>query len=86
MPFRGPVLLGALAEAQLEFGDMQIFHRVEVTGNRSAGRQDVAEAIGLIQNGRIKPIVGKIFPLQDAARAHEAFEKREIVGRAVLMV
>jgi cell division protein ZipA len=34
VPFRGPVLLGALAEAQLEFGDMQIFHRVEVAGNR----------------------------------------------------
>ena len=34
VPFRGPVLLGALAAAKLEFGDMQIFHRVEVTGNR----------------------------------------------------
>jgi len=27
VPFRGPVLLGALADAGLEFGDMQIFHR-----------------------------------------------------------
>ncbi|MEE9240343.1 MAG: zinc-binding dehydrogenase [bacterium] len=59
---------------------------VEVTGNRSAGRQDVAEAVSLIQNGRIKPVVGKVFPLKDAARAHEAFEAREIVGRAVLVV
>lgn len=59
---------------------------VEVTGNRSAGRQDVAEAISLIQNGRIRPIVSKVFPLKDAARAHEAFERREIVGRAVLVV
>ncbi len=59
---------------------------IEVTGNRSAGRQDVAEAISLIQNGRIKPAVGKVFPLHEAARAHEAFEAREIVGRAVLVV
>ncbi len=59
---------------------------VEVTGNRSAGRQDVAEAISLIQNGRIKPVVGKVFPLKDAMRAHEAFEAREFVGRAVLVV
>ena len=29
VPFRGPILLGALAAAQLEFGDMDIFHRVE---------------------------------------------------------
>ena len=29
VPFRGPILLGALASAQLEFGDMDIFHRIE---------------------------------------------------------
>ncbi len=57
----------------------------EVTGNRSAGRQDVAEAVSLIQNGRIKPVVGKVFPLRDAARAHRAFEAGEITGRAVLV-
>jgi len=59
---------------------------VEVTGNRSAGRQDVAEAISLIQNGRIKPVVGKVFSLKDAVAAHQAFEAGEITGRAVLVV
>jgi len=29
VPFRGPVLMGALAAAGLEYGDMQIFHRHE---------------------------------------------------------
>ncbi|MGQ0750200.1 MAG: alcohol dehydrogenase catalytic domain-containing protein [Betaproteobacteria bacterium] len=59
---------------------------VVVTGNRSAGRQDVAEAIALIQNERIKPVVGQVFPLKDAVKAHQAFEARQIVGRAVLVV
>ncbi|HUF80632.1 MAG TPA: zinc-binding dehydrogenase, partial [Burkholderiales bacterium] len=57
----------------------------EVTGNRSAGRQDVADAVALIQNGRIKPVVGRVFPLQDAVKAHQAFEAGEIIGRAVLV-
>jgi len=57
----------------------------EVTGNRSAGRQDVANAVALIHRGRIKPMVAKVFPLRDAAQAHRAFEAREIVGRAVLV-
>jgi NADPH:quinone reductase-like Zn-dependent oxidoreductase len=57
-----------------------------VTGNRSAGRQDVAESISLIQSGRIKPVVSKVFPLKDAVAAHKAFEAGEIVGRAVLVV
>lgn len=30
VPFRGPILLGALAQAKLEFGDMQIYHRTEL--------------------------------------------------------
>lgn len=34
VPFRGPVLLGALAMAKLEFGDMQIFHRTEIVDGR----------------------------------------------------
>jgi FtsZ-interacting cell division protein ZipA len=34
VPFRGPVLLAALADAGLEYGDMQIFHRTEMVGGR----------------------------------------------------
>jgi cell division protein ZipA len=34
VPFRGPVLQGALAMAKLEFGDMQIFHRTEMVDGR----------------------------------------------------
>jgi cell division protein ZipA len=30
VPFRGPVLLGALEDAHMEYGDMQIFHRKDV--------------------------------------------------------
>ncbi len=57
-----------------------------ITGNRSAGRQDVADSIALIQQGRMKPVIDKVFPLKDAALAHRAFEAGEIVGRAVLVV
>jgi len=59
---------------------------IVVTGNRSAGRQDVADAVALIRDGRIKPVISKIFSLRDAAEAHRAFEAGEIVGRAVLVV
>lgn len=34
VPFRGPLLLGALANARLEYGDMQIFHRIEVVDGK----------------------------------------------------
>ncbi|MCC6535635.1 MAG: zinc-binding dehydrogenase [Burkholderiales bacterium] len=59
---------------------------IEVTGNRSAGRQDIAQCLALIQNGRIAPVIGRTFALKDAVAAHKAFEAGEIVGRAVLVV
>lgn len=56
-----------------------------ITGNRSAGRQDVYDTIALIADGRIKPIISNIFALKDAVAAHKVFEAGEIVGRAVLI-
>jgi acryloyl-coenzyme A reductase len=58
---------------------------IEVTGNRSAGREDIAQTIALIQNARIRPVVDKVFALKDAVAAHKAFEAGEIAGRAVLV-
>jgi cell division protein ZipA len=34
VPFRGQMLLGALAVARLEYGDMQIFHRTELVNGK----------------------------------------------------
>jgi NADPH:quinone reductase-like Zn-dependent oxidoreductase len=58
---------------------------IEVTGNRSAGREDIAQTIALIQNARIRPVVDKVYALKDAVAAHKAFEAGEVAGRAVLV-
>jgi propanol-preferring alcohol dehydrogenase len=59
---------------------------IEVTGNRSAGRQDIAQTIALIRSGRIRPMVARVFRLDQAVEAHRAFEAGELVGRAVIVV
>ncbi|XP_073031303.1 uncharacterized protein [Primulina eburnea] len=47
---------------------------------------DVAEKIWpLIENGRIKPIIGKIFTFAEAADAHRAFEECSIFGKLLLV-
>ena len=58
---------------------------ITVTSNRSAGRQEIADTVALVRQGRIKPLISRVFPLQEAAAAHRAFEAGEIVGRAVLV-
>src|SRR5690606_22664590 len=59
---------------------------IEVTGNRSAGREDIVQALALIAAGRIEPVIGARFALREAVAAHKAFEAGEITGRAVLHV
>jgi NADPH2:quinone reductase len=40
----------------------------------------------LIERGRIKPVVGLTVRFPDAARAHEALEAGEVIGKAILVV
>ena len=49
-------------------------------------KQDIADTVALIQQGRIKPVISRVFSLKDAVNAHRAFEAGEIVGRALLVV
>lgn len=56
-----------------------------VTGNRSAGRRDIEDSIALVKAGRIEPLIARVFPLRDAAAAHQGFEAGRFAGRAVLV-
>lgn len=37
-------------------------------------------------SGRIRPIIGRTFPLERAADAHSAVEARSVIGRTLLLV
>ncbi|MGB4056506.1 MAG: NAD(P)H-quinone oxidoreductase [Alphaproteobacteria bacterium] len=39
-----------------------------------------------IASGKIKPVIHKVFPLKDAAKAHEILEKGENTGKLVLKI
>ncbi|MGP3973447.1 zinc-binding dehydrogenase [Streptomyces sp. 8N114] len=36
--------------------------------------------------GRLRPVIGQTFPLEDAAKAHSAIEAREVLGKTLLTV
>jgi NADPH:quinone reductase-like Zn-dependent oxidoreductase len=71
--------------AVLETPTWPFSQEIVVTGNRSAGRPEVADTVALIADGCIKPLVSRVFPLEEVVRAHRAFEAGEITGRAVLV-
>lgn len=46
----------------------------------------IAEALAELAAGRLKPTIGQIFPLADAASSHRAVENRETIGKTLLRV
>jgi NADPH2:quinone reductase len=53
------------------------------SGRAEAAR---AEISGHLRNGDPRPVIGRSFPLVEAAEAHRAVEGRATTGKAVLVV
>jgi hypothetical protein len=52
----------------------------------AAFRSTVTTAVAAVTDGRLRPLVGMIAPLEKAADVHRAIEAREAVGTSVLVV
>ena len=39
-----------------------------------------------MQQGKLKPYIQQVYPLQEAAKAHQAIEERNVFGKLVLQV
>lgn len=44
------------------------------------------EAMALLHDGRIKPIIGQTYPLERVAEAHAAIEARSVIGKTLLLI
>lgn len=49
-------------------------------------RQNVAELWQMLEAGRLKPVVGAVFPLEQGAQAFLALEQRQAVGKVVIEI
>ena len=50
------------------------------------GDRRLREVLAQAAAGRIAPVIGPTYPLQDAAEAHRRIEAREVVGKSLLLV
>lgn len=48
-------------------------------------REATAEVVALWRNGAVRPIVGAVHPLAEAAEAHRLIEERRNQGKVVLV-
>ncbi len=74
---------GPLAEVDLRY----IFSKqISIIGSTMAPHSDFVTVMGLIFDGRLKPVVGATYPLEKAADAHRALEKGDVYGKIVLEI
>jgi NADPH2:quinone reductase len=50
------------------------------------GDRRLRDVLALAAAGRLAPVIGQTYPLEDAAEAHRRIEAREVVGKSLLLV
>ncbi|MFZ6799807.1 NAD(P)H-quinone oxidoreductase [Undibacterium sp. Di24W] len=89
------VVIALLGGAKAELDMSQVLRRrLHVTGSTLRPRSiefkaGIARALRnrvwpLLENGRVKPIIYQVFPLSQAAKAHEMMEESQHIGKLVL--
>ena len=58
--------------------------QLSILGSYMASKAELLKVIELVRQRRLKPVVDKVYPLAEAARAQERREKREHFGKIVL--
>jgi NADPH:quinone reductase-like Zn-dependent oxidoreductase len=60
--------------------------QLSILGSTMGTREDFEGVFELVKAGRVKPLVDEVFPLADAAAAHERMERGEHLGKIVLRI
>jgi D-arabinose 1-dehydrogenase-like Zn-dependent alcohol dehydrogenase len=58
----------------------------EIMGSRATTKQELQETMDLVAQGRIQPVVDRIFPPEDIELAFEALRQGSSLGRNVVAV
>lgn len=57
-----------------------------VTGGRCCTKQELAETIEIVKQGRVRSVITQRFSLEQVESAHRLIDENKIVGRAVLVM
>lgn len=65
---------------------LMVLDELEIIGARATTKQEMAEAMNIVARSKLKPIITREYPLEEAETAHRDLEEGKIVGRAVLKI
>lgn len=62
-----------------------ILREAAILGSAGATRADVTDVLDWVRRGRLQPVIAATLPLTEARAAQERLERRDVVGRIVLV-
>lgn len=81
------VFVGYTPEVPLSvFPHRLVRGEVEIVGSRANTTQELRETIDLVARGRVRPVVDRIFPLEEIEEAFAALREGRALGRNVVAV
>lgn len=79
------VTVGGHGGEVVPFDIIPFFRRqLKLVGSKNASIAELREVMGLVEQGRLSPVIDSVFPLADAAKAHARIESRGFFGKVVL--
>jgi len=80
------VTVGAHAGEVVPFDIIPFFRReLRLSGSKNASLTELRTVMGLVAEGRLKPVIHRTLPLAAATEAHRVVESREIFGKVLLL-
>jgi len=81
------VTCGATIGSKVQLDINLLFGRhLTLLGSWMGRRSELVEVLKFVRDGRLKPVVDSVLPLEQAPQAHERIERREHFGKVVLRV
>lgn len=80
------VTAGAIAGpvVRLDLRTLYLKH-LELIGSTVGTREEFAELVGLLEAGKLKPLLAGSYPLSEIRRAQEDFKKKDFFGKLILV-
>lgn len=81
----GKLLVVAYLDDTFEVPSIPLFKtEQEIIGCRGSSKQDLEEVVRLTGSGKLEPVIGAHYPLEEIAAAVDRLERGDLVGRIVL--
>ncbi|MCR4296694.1 MAG: zinc-binding dehydrogenase [Elusimicrobia bacterium] len=81
------VTCGSTSGPKVELDMRYVFSRqLRILGSRMGSLAEMREAWTLVEAGKVRPVVDRVFPLAEAAAAHARLESRGQFGKVVVAV